>query len=179
MSDNPKSKIDFLHSWPNLPILALLGSGICLLLLVGYVIWNDLTFWNKDLGTIFFENRAGQPIAITLIYYVIVSITLSGTGIMLFLRKNHSKIVPLKENTKSKTKSNKKQTKNETMKINTKITKTKKKENNIPNEEVFFSGCKNHFGYLASRPRGSEIPPECIICQRLGDCMVATIYTQK
>jgi len=42
-------------------------------------------------------------------------------------------------------------------------------------EEIYFSGCLHHFGYLASRPKGAPIPEECIICQKLGDCMVATV----
>jgi hypothetical protein len=52
-------------------------------------------------------------------------------------------------------------------------------ENAIAQEERIFSGCLHHFGYLSSRPRDSPIPQECIICQRLGDCMVATIYIKK
>jgi hypothetical protein len=51
--------------------------------------------------------------------------------------------------------------------------------NGIPNEERFFSGCIHHFGYLSSRPKDYPIPQECIICQRLGDCMVATVYVKK
>ena len=42
-------------------------------------------------------------------------------------------------------------------------------------EEKFFSGCLHHFGYLANRPKNAPIPEECIICQRLADCMVATV----
>ena len=42
-------------------------------------------------------------------------------------------------------------------------------------EEIYFSGCLHQFGYLASRPKGVPIPEECIICQKLGDCMVATV----
>jgi len=42
-------------------------------------------------------------------------------------------------------------------------------------EEIYFSGCLHHFGYLASHPKGVPIPEECIICQKLGDCMVATV----
>jgi hypothetical protein len=49
----------------------------------------------------------------------------------------------------------------------------------LPSEDTFFSGCQHNFGYLASRPKDSDIPPECIICQRLGDCMVASVYIKK
>jgi hypothetical protein len=54
-----------------------------------------------------------------------------------------------------------------------------KEENAAAREERFFSGCLHHFGYLSSRPKDSPIPQECIICQRLGDCMVATVYVKK
>jgi len=46
-------------------------------------------------------------------------------------------------------------------------------------EEKIFSGCLHHFGYLASRPKNASIPQECILCQRLGDCMVATVFVNK
>ena len=46
-------------------------------------------------------------------------------------------------------------------------------------EEKIFSGCLHELGYLASRPKAIPIPDECIICQRLGDCMVATVITKE
>jgi len=54
-----------------------------------------------------------------------------------------------------------------------------REESAAAREERFFSGCLHHFGYLSSRPKDSPIPQECIICQRLGDCMVATFYVNK
>jgi len=34
------------------------------------------------------------------------------------------------------------------------------------------SKCPHHFGYLASRPKNSPIPQECLICARAADCMI-------
>ena len=54
-----------------------------------------------------------------------------------------------------------------------------KEETTAAREETNFSGCLHHFGYLSNRPEGSPIPDECMLCQRLGDCMVATVYVNK
>jgi hypothetical protein len=35
------------------------------------------------------------------------------------------------------------------------------------------SGCPHHFGYLSQRPRGEEIPEECMVCKKIVDCMVS------
>lgn len=36
-------------------------------------------------------------------------------------------------------------------------------------------GCQNSFGYLSKRARDSEIPEECMICERLVECMLRSV----
>ncbi len=48
----------------------------------------------------------------------------------------------------------------------------KKEESPMPEEkeEKGPSGCRHHFGYLASRPKNDSIPQECLICPKVLDC---------
>jgi hypothetical protein len=179
-------KFAFLDSIPKILILTLFVSGASLLAWVGWLVWNDITVWNKDIGTIFFGSRMIHEEAISLgigmvvIHYFLIGVSLLAAGIVLFVR-NHfitakiqteiPKEVPIKQDTVKDTQKivNIKQS----VKIKT------KEENAAAQEERFFSGCLHHFGYLSSRPKDSPIPHECILCQRLGDCMVATVYVKK
>ena len=116
----------------------------------------------------------------TVINYLLVGISLLIAGVVVFLRnrilsstpeqviekqvikvKNRETAAPIKEQ------------------VPVAVKAPIKVENAIAQEERIFSGCLHHFGYLSSRPRDSPIPQECIICQRLGDCMVATVYVKK
>ncbi len=36
------------------------------------------------------------------------------------------------------------------------------------------SGCPEDFGYLANRPENVPIPPECMLCPKMVDCMLKT-----
>ena len=177
------SKFDFLRSIPNLIILGLLISGALVLAWVGQITWKDLTFWNKDLGSIFFGSRTGEPISLEigmlLVYYLFIGLSLVAAGLVLFLRNRISIIdiqQPIGIQAQKNVKKNDVVTENKTI---TTIKNNSKDINGVMNEERFFSGCLHHFGYLSSRPKDSPIPQECIICQRLGDCMVATVYVKK
>jgi hypothetical protein len=35
------------------------------------------------------------------------------------------------------------------------------------------SGCPEHFGYLANRPPDAPIPPQCLVCPKMVDCMLS------
>lgn len=35
------------------------------------------------------------------------------------------------------------------------------------------SGCPEHFGYLANRPSDTPIPPQCLVCPKMVDCMLS------
>ena len=76
----------------NLVIITFLSIGLLLLCIVGFVIWNDVTVWQKDLTVIFFENRANQGIGLgfglQLIYYYFSSIILIAAGLSLFALKH-------------------------------------------------------------------------------------------
>lgn len=88
------SVIDFKTSLTpiNLGIITFLSIGLLLLCIVGFVIWNDVTVWQKDLTEIFFENRTNQGIGLglglQLIYYYFSSIILIAAGLSLFALKH-------------------------------------------------------------------------------------------
>jgi len=178
------SKLDFLRSMPQLMVLAFFASGILVLAWVGLLTWTDISTWNKDLGTIFFGSRTGEAVSLgigmTFIHYVLIGISLLAVGLVMFLR-NHilttdpeQAMLMANQRATQKLKVNR-QSRN----VNAPVKYAPKEENEVVNEDRFFSGCLHHFGYLSSRPKDSPIPQECIICQRLGDCMVATVYVKK
>jgi hypothetical protein len=35
------------------------------------------------------------------------------------------------------------------------------------------SGCPEHFGYLANRPPDTPVPPQCLVCPKMVDCMLS------
>ena len=176
------SKLGLMRLKSHIIELSLIGAGILLLAWVGSITWTDITYWAKDIGSIFFGSRTGEPISLdigmTLFNYFLIGLALIGTGTIVLL-KNHILTakpefeVPIKS---PKVKTPIPQNKN---KLSSEIKTTLKKDNAAAQEERFFSGCLHHFGYLSSRPKDSPIPQECILCQRLGDCMVATVYIPK
>lgn len=165
--------------------LSLIGAGTLLLIWMALIIWGDIVDWNKDIGTIFFGSRIGEDISLgigmTIFNYFLVSIALIGAGVVLFIR-NTILVSKQPRNTRINAAKAKISTPQQTPKKSIEIkqeTSSLKVDSATAKEERFFSGCLHHFGYLSSRPRDSPIPQECILCQRLGDCMVATVYVKK
>ena len=179
------SKLGFASGQSKMLSVIIFFSGIGVLGLVSFVTWKDLTFYAKtDLLGIFLENRTGQPIAIELVYYLFCGLSLFGTGLFLLLRKEILKIPSVLNRTVRNSDITTKSVLNEVVREapDSNIFSINKKKDKIyesATEERIFSGCLNHFGYLANRSKDTPIPPECIVCQRLGDCMVATIYVEK
>lgn len=33
--------------------------------------------------------------------------------------------------------------------------------------------CRNHFGFLNQRPKGSDVPEECLTCEKMIECMTS------
>lgn len=178
------SKFLFLRSIPNLIILSLFVSAGFTILWVAQLTWNDISVWNKDIASIFFGSRIGEPISLgigmQLIHYLLIGISLFAVGLIFFL-KNRMHITSSHQINPIHPQKNKIKTPIKTLNNNIEPNENyaKNYENGKLSEERFFSGCLHHFGYLSSRPKDSPIPPECIICQRLGDCMVATVYIKK
>jgi hypothetical protein len=178
------SKLGLSRLMPHIIELSLIGAGVLVLAWVGSLTWTDISYWGKDIGTIFFGSRTGENISLgvgmTVFNYFLISMALIGTGVVLFLR---NKILTTKPQVAVPVKVPEvKTTTHQTTKKPTEIkqnTTTVKEDSAAAQEERFFSGCLHHFGYLSSRPRDSPIPQECILCQRLGDCMVATVYVNK
>ncbi|MCW4016074.1 MAG: hypothetical protein NWF06_06875 [Candidatus Bathyarchaeota archaeon] len=174
------SKIDFIRSKPQLIILALFASGALVLAWVGLLTWTDISTWNKDIGAVFFGSRTGEAISLgigmVVIHYFLIGVSLLGAGVVLFLR---NRILTTDPQQAMIMKAQKMNAKNQSNPVKSQARYAKTEESAAASEERFFSGCLHHFGYLSSRPKDSPIPQECIICQRLGDCMVATVYVTK
>jgi hypothetical protein len=175
------SKFEFIQSKLQLLSLILLVSASWILGWVGWLTWNDISVWNKDIGTIFLGSRTGESISLgigmALVHYFLIGASLFAAGIVLFLRNRI--IAPIQPQQAMMMKAQRIKTNNPTNSLKQKATSATKEENAVTREERFFSGCLHHFGYLSSRPKESPIPQECILCQRLGDCMVATVYVKK
>ena len=183
MSKSLLSRFSFLKNVPNLIALSLVISSMIIIIMVSYVIWNDISFWNKEIGNILFGSRTGESISLgigmTIINYILVGVSLLIAGTVLFVR---NRILSTKPEHIIEKQVVKVQEPEMPVPVAEKVSKVEfpvKVENALAQEERIFSGCLHHFGYLSSRPRDSPIPPECIICQRLGDCMVATVYIKK
>jgi hypothetical protein len=62
--------------------------------MVAYIIWNDMTWWSKDIARIFFESRAGQQIdlgiGMKVIYYFLIGLTLLLLGLLVARIKRHA-----------------------------------------------------------------------------------------
>ena len=172
------SKFGFARLMPNIIVLFLVASAALILAWIGWLTWTDMTQWSKDIGNIFFGSRANEAISLgigmTVIHYFLISMALLAAGLVLFLR---NRIGATKPQHAMRIKPQKVEAK--TNEVTSAVESPVREENAAAREERFFSGCLHHFGYLSSRPKGSPIPQECIICQRLGDCMVATVYIKK
>jgi hypothetical protein len=172
---------------PNILVLVMLTVSVIILGWVGILTWTDATVWHKDIGTIFFGSRAGENISLgigmAVIHYFIIGAALLASGVVLSLRNRIGGNIFATTRTQNagtttcadaKTKRTKEKSRVQEM-----LKPTKNETPAATSEDRFFSGCQHHFGYLSARPKDSPIPPECIICQRLGDCMVATVYVKK
>ena len=185
-TDSLLSKFDFLRSMPNLIMFSLFVVGALVMVWVGSLTINDVTVWNKDIGTIMFGSRTGEAISLgigmTLINYVFVGLAFFGAGAALFVRTRMQTNSNMQANSNQQLviKSPQKSFKATRAKSENVAEKSSKKEESVvAGEERFFSGCLHHFGYLSARPKDEPVPPECILCQRLGDCMLATVYVKE
>jgi hypothetical protein len=167
----------------NIVILSLVTAATLILAWVGWITWYDISVWSKDIGTIFFGSRTGEAISLgigmKLGYYFLIGLSLLAAGVVLFLRNHILTAKPQQAIMLMKPQKAKVNPQNSKVKAKPEVKAPMKEENAAAREERFFSGCLHHFGYLSSRPKDSPIPQECIICQRLGDCMVATVYVKK
>jgi hypothetical protein len=173
------SKFGFARSLPNLIVLSLVGCAAAILAWVGWLTWFDITAWGKDLGSIFFGSRTGEAISLgigmTVFHYALIGLIFLSLGVIFFIRiRIGAKKAPQPMRVEAP-----KMDIQESADVAVPVKSNGKEENAAAREEMFFSGCLHHFGYLSSRPKDSPIPQECILCQRLGDCMVATIYVKR
>lgn len=167
------SQLGLVRLIPSLIILSLFASAVFILAWVGWLTWYDMTEWNKDIGSIFFGVRTGEAISLgigmRIVYYFAIGMSLLALGLFLFLRKRIRTIKPRYVTPIYPQKMNAKK-----MEADLTFKSLGKGEKEAEPKKRFSHECPYHFGYLASRPKGSPIPQECFVCQRLGDCMVST-----
>jgi hypothetical protein len=172
------SKIGFSRLSPHAIVLSLVASAALILAWVSWLTWVDATEWGKDLGSIFFGSRAGEPISLgigmTVMHYFLIGLSLLAVGLVVLLR---NRVLAMKPQF-ARLMGSKKVNSGQRLEANSAV-ESSVKEENMAAEEVRFLGCRYYFGYLSSRKEGSAIPQECMLCPRLGDCMVATVYVKK
>ena len=172
------SKFGFSRLFPNIIVLSLVASAALILAWVSWLTWADMTKWGKDLGSIFFGSRASEPLSLgigmTVMHYFLIGLSLLAAGLVLLLR---NRILAMKPQL-ARLMVSQKVNANQRLNANSAV-KSAVKEENTAAGEVRFLGCPYYFGYLSSRPEGSAIPQECMLCQWLGDCMVAAVYVKK
>ncbi|MEJ2280917.1 MAG: hypothetical protein P8X97_03245 [Candidatus Bathyarchaeota archaeon] len=78
----------------NLSMLILTLFGWIILVLVGQIIWVDLTYWGKDLSITLLGSRVGEAISLgigmKLIYYLIIGLCLIFTSLTIGILKRKS-----------------------------------------------------------------------------------------
>ena len=170
-------KIEFSRLFPHVIVLSLVVSAALVLAWVSWLTWIDVTEWGKDLGSIFFGSRTGEPISLgigmTVMHYFLIGLSLLAAGVVLFLRNRILAMKPQHAMQMELQKANAKNSEKGASGVESLVN-----EENAA-AEVRFLGCPYYFGYLSSRPDDSAIPQECMLCQRLGACMVATVYVKK
>jgi hypothetical protein len=172
-------KFGFSRLFPHVIVLSLVASAALILAWVSWLTWTDVAEWGKDLGSIFFGSRAGEPISLgigmTVIHYFLIGLSLLAAGVVLFLRNRVLAMKPQIAMQMTPQEVDVKNSEEGTSGVESPVNE----ENAAAGEERLLLGCPYHFGYLSSRPEDSDIPQECMLCQRLGDCMVATVYVKK
>lgn len=77
------------NSWSKFLSLAFIGPGLFLLAFFAWIVYYDITVWDKNISLILLGSRAGEAISLginmRLIYYLIIGLTLISMGIILFL----------------------------------------------------------------------------------------------
>jgi hypothetical protein len=172
-------KFSFSRLFPHAIVLSLVASAALILAWVSWLTWIDVTEWGKDLDSILFGSRADEPISLgigmTVIHYLLIGLSLLAAGVTLFLRNCISAMKPQHVMQITPQEADAKNSEEDTSEVESGVNE----ENAAAGEKRLFLGCPYHFGYLSSRPEDSAVPQECMLCQRLGDCMVATVYVKK
>ena len=168
-----------LRSPMNLAALFLMVIGSATMVWVSNLVWVDITFWEKDIALILFGSRTGEPISLgigmAVIHYFLIGMLFLSLGLIFFIRIR----IGAKKAQQAMRVEAPKVKMMQSVNVSSAVKSNGKEENGAAREAMFFSGCLHHFGHLSNRPKDSPIPQECIICQRLGDCMVATIYVKR
>jgi len=159
-----RTKLHLSRILPNLAGLFLAASGSVILAWVGWLTWYDVTTWGKNIAQIFFGSRTSEVISLGIgmrvIYYFLIGLPLLLSGLVIFLRRR-SKPINLRLSRllfAQKEKGERKRKEEPPV-------KPPEKEEKTPSE------CPHHFEYLASRPKNTPIPQECLICPKILECM--------
>jgi len=148
----PKSHLS--RMLPDVAGLVLVASGLITLAWVGWLTWYDMASWGKNIALIFFGSRAGEAISLGIgmkvVHYFLIGLALFLSGFIASLLRRKTGAIELQ--------------------CSVSVDSQPEKKMKHPLE------CLHHFGYLASRPKSAPIPQECLMCQRLADCMVMTAF---
>ena len=75
----------------NVVIVLFIVVGSIFLIQFGFVVWNDVTVWEKDFGSIFFGSRTGENISLGIgmkvIHYYLIGIPLLSLAVVLLFLK--------------------------------------------------------------------------------------------
>jgi hypothetical protein len=84
------------HLLSNLASLFLTAFGSIILAWIGWLVWSDITTWNKEIALIFFGSRTGELISLGIgmkvIHYFLIGLALLLSGLIAFLRTRRSKV---------------------------------------------------------------------------------------
>lgn len=93
-----QSLLEQLRSPLNLASLLLMAVGSAATIWISHLVWNDITFWGKDIGLILFGSRVGEVISLGIgmqvIHYVIIGVVILFSGLFLLFR---NRIIPAKK----------------------------------------------------------------------------------
>ena len=166
----------------------LVAFGSIILAWIGWLTWYDMTTFGKDIYLIFFGSRTGEAfslgIGMKVIYWFLIGLALLLLGLLIRRRSKATELLSAKQISLLRRQLEKEKEEKE-IKVEQLEKEKEEKEKKVeppvkpPEKEQEISGCLHHFGYLASRPKNAPIPEECLICPKLGDCMLTTVYADK
>jgi len=159
-----------------------------------------MTTLGKDIDLTFFGSRTGEALSLGIgmkvIYWFLIGLALLLLGFLLRRRSKATELLSAKqisllrrlqkekelEQLQKEKEVEKPPKENELEQLQEEREEDEKKVEppvKPPEKEEGISGCLHHFGYLTSRLENAPIPEECLICPRLADCMVRTVYIGK
>ena len=87
-------RLHFFYVLSNAFSLFFIAFGSLTLVLVGYVVWHDITVWSKNLALIFFVSRTGERISLGIgmkvAHYFLVGFVLLFSGFVILIKRRRA-----------------------------------------------------------------------------------------